>query len=1343
MHRQHTILKTVIVVLALLCTQLASAQNEVIEVSSHVVDAKTGEALPYVNIYAAKGVGTITNAEGDFTLKVNADASLRFSFVGYETAQIKASEMPSRVKLKPMTRTLGEVQVIPWETILVKAGNKINKDYSKHRRENSNYFYRLTTSYRRKNMAEAFISAKSAANLRDITFLKGRYGKLTPEGLTQPTIANMNFHHPLELGPKIADSRFWSALRTPVPELPSVHYLSIYYDIEGEELTDNKGNNIYKFNLKRKKTKNQFCILTGTLYIDAKSLKVLKFEGQVENMFLDIFKDFYHTASRIMIDLTVNYSHDKGYTQVQSIIYHMTNGDLSSQAILYNVDDMDLNLENKEKKSKKAGENMLASISDAGFDQILWNHSNIVQRTKEEEMLAGMTDQSIEVNDSLEERPSTPMDILVDHLKRFGQALPQEKVYVHLDNTNYFIGDTIWFSAYTTQTNDGKPSKISGVLYVELYNQEGYLVERKLVEMNNGRGYGNFIIDPDAYAGYYELRAYTRWQLNWGEYQRRHAKDAEDWFISREMQHNFYRDYDKLYSRVFPVYDQPKAKGDYTETMTRKVMRRVYKRDPHTRERQLTFYPEGGQLVVGLPCRVAFEATWDDGQELEGSIGDAKAENRGRGTITVTPADIKPQELTFTTTDGAEVKGRLPEPAKSGVALRVDVGRDSIDIIVRRTSDLQTDTLGLTIMREGVLQVFHPLSGQVQHLRLASNGLKAGVNQATVFDSNGHVWADRLFFVKDSTTTGKNVTITGVKDSYKPYEPIVLTVNTHDKTAGNMSLSVRDASHRNVLYDNASLMTEMLLSSEIKGFVPNPEFYFEQNDNIHNRALDLLMLTQGWRRFKWQEMAVKNAWQLTHSAERTPIITGKVYKTPKEFFNFDALTMARMEELEKDMKDHFSEIDGYDTGWNETEDQTDNFYERNTDNHWQQNVEELISSNTSKPHELNDIIYYPGDYQGSFSKKGIRVHAEWVSDDTKHIASIDLDTKDGYFKVQLPRYYGDCYFFLSAADTLKWKKKKYDWIELETDEINPSLKHHAKWRVLPPDYQVRVNFPYPRFVNPYNYYQTHLNYSYDPLLSPTVLKDGSLQIDEVNVWGKHNTLRTLQDSIPALIVDAYDAYNAAIDAGFGQGTTDIVRAYVGDYGMTRPYVHDESNQKDYKIRERLGYDIVRRGINNITMDPDSVYLRRNLHSFPRDSHNLTEAAKAKYYDHAYVDKYVIYTDYEPRLWGSERYVGADLPETQIAIYLYPDDSRRAFYRDRRYVLPGFSYVNEFYHPNYATRRMDQQPEDYRRTLYWNPYLRLDEDGTASIMFYNNGSSHAISIDAQGFSNDGTLLSGSK
>ena len=88
--------------------------------------------------------------------------------------------------------------------------------------------------------------------------------------------------------------------------------------------------------------------------------------------------------------------------------------------------------------------------------------------------------------------------------RAFGEKIPQEKVYVHLDNRCYFLGDTIWFKAYTQQTNDGKPSEISGTLYVELIDHDGYLKERKLVEMKNGQGHGFFATNfSTLYGGFY------------------------------------------------------------------------------------------------------------------------------------------------------------------------------------------------------------------------------------------------------------------------------------------------------------------------------------------------------------------------------------------------------------------------------------------------------------------------------------------------------------------------------------------------------------------------------------------------------------------------------------------------------------------------------------------------------------------------------------------------------------------------------------------------------------------------------------------------------------------------
>ena len=104
------------------------------------------------------------------------------------------------------------------------------------------------------------------------------------------------------------------------------------------------------------------------------------------------------------------------------------------------------------------------------------------------------------------------LNSLAERLERFGREIPQEKVYVHMDNTCYFLGDTIWFSAYTRQTNTDEPSKVSNVLYAELLNEDGYLVERKLIELKEGHGNGYFALSrPLMYSGFYELSPYKRY----------------------------------------------------------------------------------------------------------------------------------------------------------------------------------------------------------------------------------------------------------------------------------------------------------------------------------------------------------------------------------------------------------------------------------------------------------------------------------------------------------------------------------------------------------------------------------------------------------------------------------------------------------------------------------------------------------------------------------------------------------------------------------------------------------------------------------------------------------------
>ena len=936
---------------------------------------------------------------------------------------------------------------------------------------------------------------------------------------------------------------------------------------------------------------------------------------------------------------------------------------------------------------------------------------------------------------------------LMNRLSAFGKTIPQEKVYVHMDNTSYFQGDTIWFTAYTRQTNTDMPSGVSTVLYVELLNNDGYLVERKLIEMKEGRGSGFFDLNNlIQYSGFYELRAYTRWQLNWGEHEHKHPSSFGFMFRDKESERAYFRDYDKLYSRVFPVYDKPLAPGDYTRDMTLRVLRREFKNDPEKRKLQISLFPEGGNLVADIENRVAFEAAMSDGEHKEGIlyIGDeqVKTVNRGRGVFTFIPEKGFEQEVIFITTEGEKVSATLPKPEEKGISIKVVQEGDST-IIETGLAGLNADSLALTIMHEGKVEEFHEFNSK---FTIHNSQLKAGIHQATVFDTQGRVWADRLFFVRKPEQEAPKLAIEGLKDEYTPYEKVELRLKgtpQKGERGGGFSLAIRDANQTDPLFDNGSIMTEMLLSSEIKGFIPNPSWFFEQDDEEYRQALDLLMMTQGWRRFAWRDMAVQGEWELTQPNEKYPLLMGKVSFNPNRI-SYDGI---------KDLKD------------------------------------------TSGIIPLRDYKYALELARKNLTPT-LRVHSELVHLDTNETAVSEDSYTGDYFRMPCPPFYGNCVFFLSVADTAKWEKKdkEYAWIQMAGQGEDYPLHIMRKLDLDEADYRAYISWPYPRFVKPYGFYQTHLpprsaTSGYD--IPSELLADSTKALREVTVTARRKSkLKGFNAAYPAFMVDAYEAWNAIEDAGvpifdYKDIRKAMVRVYLNDYGV--------NEEKDGNGNDRIGFSFPRQSLAeyiNVPIDsleqPKSRALSgrldanantsENLKSvannasseetsnvsslgevndmhtgegsdFPSESSNLSPGERRNYFGDERIDedprfrieKYVVYTDYQPRLEGSTRYMGANRPETTIAIYPFPDGGQRVVYRDRRYILEGFAYPAQFYSPDYSKMKLPEGQKDYRRTLYWNPDLKLDENGEANITFYNNSRQTSLSVEAEGQAADGTLL----
>ena len=1336
--------------------------------SSRVVDAKTGEGVPYATIRVSATEGTQSDLEGRFSIECPPATELLISCMGYEKLTIKASALGKVVELREAASQLHEVEVHRTEPLLVQISRKASEAYQQHKEESADYFMRFTQisgSYRQ--MAEAFFEAKSSLNLRQINFLAGRQGHLSDDGkLEDGRLIDVNLQYLLEIAPMMHNAK-WDDVTVPLKDGATEGFYRRNYNITYDLITGDDGNGIYVITLEAKPANNDF-IYTGTLYVDATTLDPLRMDGYLEHFPLAVGQRNVwrrEDPETVRVHVVADYTSRRGFPEVSALQGEFRSRLGFTRIVACRVEGLEI----PNRRDVHRYPNLLDAIDRAGFDEAIWEKNQVLRRTAEEAMLAQQFSAPKTVGEemltqtsdtlTLSERPRLPLgavtatpSTLEDYaarLQQFGRAIPQEKVYVHMDNTCYYAGDTIFFAAYTRRTDSGRPSNISRVFYAELWTPDGYLVERQLIQMNKGRGRGSFVLPDTLYGGYYELRAYTRWQLNWGITEYPHTSAAEDWFYTPGLAHDYYRDYDKLYSRVFPIYDKPKVAGDYQRDMTSRPLRRYFKTKEEKPDLLLSFFPEGGSLVEGVPCRMAFEAATETGEWLVGRLAivdesdtvvATNTQHRGRGVLEWTPQAGRAYRGIFTVTgtaqQGRSVEAPLPKVETDGVALRLQRSAEGWTAAMAAHGAAVSEPLGATVMHEGTLEFFSPVTAGTP-LAIPMDSLRMGVNQLTVFDANGCVWADRLFFVQPDTLQHPTVTIEGLEESYEPYAQVEIALQSSNQKSSLLSVAVRDAASQDALYDNASIFAEMLLASELKGFIPNPGYYFEAADEEHRAALDLLMLTQGWRRFEWHQMAVPRAFRLTHPAEYTQIITGQVmplYERQRQD-DMSALTYLDQHVAPPELRTFVpSFLERY---VNEAEGPE----EERTVGEWLNGHEPLegedldavvklrkylqeYARDAYESVDLNEeyaVLYeqmmgraskYPsGNYrltkgignhhfvrQPGALKHEMRVHAEYAAPGYEPLFG-EITTRGGQFRMSTPEIHGSCYFFLAAADTTRWKRNhRHEWVH--NDETSY------------PEAYVRIHWPYPRFVKPFSYYQQQL--------APARLTDadslageGSSRItnlSQITVRAKRGGLRRFDASHPALKLDAYDAFNEVADAGLLTAwytgrisfTNALARLYMGDMRCNNPYL---------------------------------VEPRFNGHN---TSFNMSPARRNDYNFLYNLDSVYIYSDYAPRL-PDERFTEDNMPRVTIDLRKAEGNAQRYTYRDRRYILPGFSIAEDFYSPNYRLSPPTPSTRDYRRTLYWNPALQLDATGRARIQLFTGSRPASIIVEAEGMSADGTLL----
>lgn len=483
---------------------------------------------------------------------------------------------------------------------------------------------------------------------------------------------------------------------------------------------------------------------------------------------------------------------------------------------------------------------------------------------------------------------TTPFQSLLSYVQnayQFSQICQQEKVYLHFDNTAYFQGDVIWFSAYVVNAATQTPAQ-SKVLYVELLSPNGVVLKQLKLKIENGQAHGSLplVESPTEEAralrgvmalpsGFYEVRAYTRTMLNFDN-------DAG------------------VFSRVFPVYEMPEKEGDYsTPTMRRwdnpYDMQRPEAEKP--KKLNVTFYPEGGELVMGISNHIAFKAMDAQGQGVavngEVSLGNDKEPvaittiHDGMGHFTLTPT--KKHHSAEFTYDGKKYTFRLPEATDKGYALRIDnMQEEQLRGQLTGHAECSDELLGMMLICRGAIAYFDTISikKSIATFTIPKKKLPTGVHQLTLFNAAGQIFAQRHLFINNGIESG-NVTIAISGNRHEPFAPVKMDVHTSlpDGTPlpATISLAVRDKQELGTTYTD-NIHSNMLLSSELKGYIHNPGYYFENSDAEHVRALDLLMMTQGWTRYNWAQMTRVEPFYIKHFVEDGLVIDGCVLGRMKD-----------------------------------------------------------------------------------------------------------------------------------------------------------------------------------------------------------------------------------------------------------------------------------------------------------------------------------------------------------------------------------------------------------------------------------------------------------------------------
>lgn len=427
-------------------------------------------------------------------------------------------------------------------------------------------------------------------------------------------------------------------------------------------------------------------------------------------------------------------------------------------------------------------------------------------------------------------QPAGPIASVVQSFDTYRQQTIAEKLFVHTDQAGYLTGETLWFKIYYVDGSFHKPLDLSRVAYVTLLDQAGQSVLQTKVSLTTGGGSGTLFLPASLRSGTYRMRAYTNWMKNF----------SSGYFFEKTL----------TIVNPFTPFDppQPKALPDY----------------------DIQFFPEGGNLVQGLTGKVAFKAADSTGRgvAVRGWLLNDKNDTLSRfaslafgmGTFTLTPEANTTYRVLLRDDQGQSFIRPLPAIQQRGYTLRLDeTSADQLTLTVS-TNVAEAPAVYLFAHTRNAIQVvaqqpMRPRPGGAEARFLVDKkALGEGITHLTVFDASQRPVCERLYFKQPA---GLAIALATDQPQYASRSRVTLDAlvqaagGKFEQTALSVAVYRLDSLSAS---RSGSIQSYLWLSADLPGFVESPDYYLQPETPERKQATDNLMLTHGWRRFRWTDV---------------------------------------------------------------------------------------------------------------------------------------------------------------------------------------------------------------------------------------------------------------------------------------------------------------------------------------------------------------------------------------------------------------------------------------------------------------------------------------------------------